>query len=64
MYDQDVNGTVPPADVGIVVVGEHPYAEYYGDDAKLELNGTDPAVIQKVCGAMPCVVVVVAGGLF
>ncbi|GAQ91658.1 Glycosyl hydrolase family protein [Klebsormidium nitens] len=61
VYDKDVNGTVPPADVGIVVVGENPYAEYYGDDPKLELNGTDPAVVRKVCGAMPCVVVLVTG---
>jgi hypothetical protein len=62
-FDPDINGTVPSADSGIVVVGEEPYAEYYGDDSKLELNATDRAVIQKVCDAMPCVVVLITGGL-
>jgi beta-glucosidase len=62
-FDPDINGTVPSADFGIVVLGEEPYAEYYGDDSKLELNATDRAVVRKVCDAMPCVVVLITGGL-
>ena len=48
-------------DVGIVVVGEQPYAEGDGDDTDLQLSGTDSQLIQQVCNAMPCVVVLISG---
>ncbi len=36
------------ADVGIAVVGEHPYAEGYGDALNLDLSASDAALIQSV----------------
>ncbi|WP_394846727.1 glycoside hydrolase family 3 C-terminal domain-containing protein [Pendulispora brunnea] len=48
-------------DVGIVVVGETPYAEGPGDRADLPLRAEDQAAIDNVCGATKCVVVVVSG---
>ncbi|KAB8145971.1 beta-glucosidase [Chloroflexia bacterium SDU3-3] len=47
--------------VGVVVVGESPYAEMHGDDADLSLDAEDTATVQRVCAAMPCVVVLVSG---
>jgi beta-glucosidase len=47
--------------VGIVVIGETPYAEGQGDDADLALAAEDAAAVQRVCSAMPCVVVLVSG---
>jgi beta-glucosidase len=72
------DGTAPTAgsDVGIVVVGETPYSEGFGDvggpqwsdngvprgPKSLELNAADRATIDRVCGAIAkCVVLVVAG---
>lgn len=51
----------PVADVGIVVVGETPYAEGVGDDEDLALDQADVDTINNVCSAMPCVVVLVSG---
>ncbi|VFQ71400.1 unnamed protein product [Cuscuta campestris] len=45
----------------IVVVGEVPYAEMYGDSTNLTIAGTGYATIDSVCGAVKCVVVVVSG---
>lgn len=45
----------------IVVVGEVPYAEFYGDSTNLTISGTGPRTINNVCGVMKCVVVVVSG---
>lgn len=45
----------------IVVVGEVPYAEFYGDSTNLTISGTGPSTINNVCGVMKCVVVVVSG---
>ena len=51
-------------DVGVVVVGETPYAEGVGDigngRADLSLTAADQAAVDKVCGAMKCVVLVVS----
>ncbi|CAI5536687.1 unnamed protein product [Closterium sp. Naga37s-1] len=49
------------ADLGIIVVGEPPYAEYKGDDQQLELSGPARSTIFSICGQIPCVVVVVSG---
>ncbi|GGJ31036.1 glycoside hydrolase family 3 protein [Deinococcus roseus] len=48
-------------DLGIVVVGERPYAEGQGDKMDLSLGDGDRRAIQNVCAAMKCVVVVVSG---
>ncbi|KAL6567040.1 hypothetical protein OROMI_015444 [Orobanche minor] len=45
----------------IVVVGEVPYAEMYGDSKNLSIVDPGPATIQNVCGAVKCVVVLVSG---
>ncbi|KAI3409502.1 uncharacterized protein J3R85_019249 [Psidium guajava] len=45
----------------IVVVGELPYAETAGDSTNLTLAEPGGDIIEKVCGAVKCVVVVVSG---
>ncbi|KAM7259103.1 hypothetical protein ACFE04_014844 [Oxalis oulophora] len=45
----------------IVVVGEPPYAETYGDNHNLTMMEPGPNVIKNVCGGSMCVVVVVSG---
>jgi beta-glucosidase len=76
-YSEDASASMAGADVGIVVVGETPYAEGYGDiegpecgfcspeqleEKSLTLQATDQAVIDKVCAAIAkCVVLVVSG---
>ncbi|MEU8109736.1 glycoside hydrolase family 3 N-terminal domain-containing protein [Nonomuraea muscovyensis] len=61
------DASAPPAghDVGVVVVGETPYAEGFGDVGRagrtLGLAAADRAAIDRVCGAMKCVVLVVSG---
>jgi beta-glucosidase len=50
------------ADIGVVVVGETPYAEFFGDRADLSLSADDRAAIANVKQAgVPVVVVVVSG---
>ncbi|KAF2570862.1 hypothetical protein F2Q70_00005739 [Brassica cretica] len=48
-------------DYAIVVVGEPPYAEMYGDSTNLTISEPGPSTIGNVCGSMKCVVVVVSG---
>jgi beta-glucosidase len=76
-YSADASASMAGADVGIVVVGETPYAEGFGDvdgpecgfctpaqleEKSLSLQAGDAAVIERVCGAIPkCVVLVVSG---
>ena len=76
-FSADASASMAGADVGIVVVGETPYAEGFGDVAgpectfctpaqleekSLSLQAGDRAVIDRVCGAIPtCVVLVVSG---
>jgi beta-glucosidase len=60
------DASAPPAghDVGVVVVGETPYAEGVGDVGNghdLELSDADKAAVDTVCGAMKCVVLIVSG---
>ncbi|KAL1542869.1 beta-glucosidase [Salvia divinorum] len=45
----------------IVVVGEVPYTEKFGDSANLTMADPGPSTIESVCGSMRCVVVVVSG---
>ncbi|CAN4100719.1 unnamed protein product [Withania somnifera] len=48
-------------DYGIVVVGEVPYAEMFGDSSNLTIIEPGPSTINNVCGVVKCVVVVVSG---
>ena len=50
------------SDLGIVVIGETPYAEWMGDRQSLELSEEDVAVVDKMKEAgMPLVVVLISG---
>ena len=59
-YDRRGNGALT-GDVGIVVVGEQPYAEGRGDSLDISLRASELSTIERVCSAMPCVVVLVSG---
>jgi beta-glucosidase len=76
-YSADASAPMSGADVGVVVVGETPYAEGYGDiggpecgwcsvpqqeEKSLSLQPGDRAVIDDVCSAIEtCVVLIVSG---
>lgn len=45
----------------IVVVGEPPYAETFGDSLNLTIPEPGPSTIRNVCGSVKCVVVVISG---
>jgi beta-glucosidase len=76
-YSADASAPMSGADVGVVVVGETPYAEGYGDiggpecgwcsvpqqeEKSLSLQPGDRAVIDDVCSAIEtCVVIIVSG---
>ncbi|WP_326720473.1 glycoside hydrolase family 3 C-terminal domain-containing protein [Streptomyces sp. NBC_00243] len=63
-YSKDASAPTTGYDVGVVVVGETPYAEGVGDVGNgndLELTAADKAAVDKVCGAMKCVVLTVSG---
>ncbi|UOE43478.1 glycoside hydrolase family 3 N-terminal domain-containing protein [Agromyces larvae] len=61
----DASAPTDGFDAGIVVVGETPYAEGQGDvgnnGKSLDLKAADRQAIDRVCSAMDCVVLVVAG---
>jgi beta-glucosidase len=60
-YSKDGSGAAG-ADVGVVVVGEKPYAEFMGDREDLSLDAEDMNTIANVKKAgIPVVVVVVSG---
>ncbi|WP_225079613.1 glycoside hydrolase family 3 N-terminal domain-containing protein [Streptomyces sp. CoT10] len=63
-WSKDASAATAGHDVGVVVVGETPYAEGVGDVGNghdLQLSAADRAAVDKVCGAMKCVVLVVSG---
>ncbi|MFC9793084.1 glycoside hydrolase family 3 N-terminal domain-containing protein [Streptomyces sp. NPDC127584] len=63
-WSKDASAPTDGYDVGVVVVGEAPYAEGFGDVGNghdLELTAADKAAVDKVCAAMPCAVLVVSG---
>ncbi|MFC5822855.1 glycoside hydrolase family 3 N-terminal domain-containing protein [Nonomuraea insulae] len=64
-YSRDASAGLAGHDVGVVVVGETPYAEGQGDVGRagrtLDLSAADRATVEKVCGAMKCAVLVVSG---
>ena len=49
-------------DLAVVVVGENPYAEGFGDNQNLEMEWQDLQTIERVCdGSRPCVVILMTG---
>ncbi|PBC61074.1 glycosyl hydrolase [Streptomyces sp. Tue6028] len=63
-YSKDASAPTDGYDVGVVVVGETPYAEGVGDVGNgndLELTAADKAAVDKVCAAMKCAVLIVSG---
>jgi beta-glucosidase len=48
-------------DYAIVVVGEAPYSEQFGDNLNLTIPAPGPAIIQNVCSSIKCVVVLISG---
>ncbi|MET9789193.1 glycoside hydrolase family 3 N-terminal domain-containing protein [Streptomyces canus] len=63
-YSKDASEPLTGYDVGVVVVGETPYAEGVGDVGNghdLELSAADRAAVDKVCAAMKCAVLIVSG---
>lgn len=63
-FSRDASADTDGHDVGVVVVGETPYAEGIGDVGNghdLELTAADKAAVDKVCAAMKCAVLIVSG---
>ncbi|WP_055493552.1 glycoside hydrolase family 3 N-terminal domain-containing protein [Streptomyces sp. TP-A0356] len=63
-YSKEASAPTSGYDVGVVVVGETPYAEGVGDVGNghdLQLSAADKAAVDKVCGAMKCAVLIVSG---
>ncbi|MFE9695857.1 glycoside hydrolase family 3 N-terminal domain-containing protein [Streptomyces sp. NPDC006270] len=63
-FSRDASAATDGHDVGVVVVGETPYAEGAGDVGNghdLELAPADRAAIDTVCAAMKCAVLIVSG---
>ncbi|TXS22534.1 glycoside hydrolase family 3 protein [Streptomyces sp. ms191] len=64
-YSEDASAPTAGHDVGVVVVGETPYAEGVGDVGvnghDLELSEDDGKAVDRVCAAMRCAVLVVSG---
>ncbi|MFF5029721.1 glycoside hydrolase family 3 N-terminal domain-containing protein [Streptomyces collinus] len=63
-YSKDASAPTAGYDVGVVVVGETPYAEGVGDVGnghELTLSAADQAAVDKVCAAMKCAVLIVSG---
>ncbi|MBX6388702.1 MAG: glycoside hydrolase family 3 protein [Frankia sp.] len=64
-YSQQASAPMEGFDVGVVVIGETPYAEGVGDVGarhSLVPRLEDRGVIDRVCGTIPtCVVIIVAG---
>ncbi|MEU9391557.1 glycoside hydrolase family 3 N-terminal domain-containing protein [Streptomyces sp. NPDC048324] len=63
-YSKDASAPTSGYDVGVVVVGETPYAEGVGDVGNghdLQLSAADKAAVDTVCAAMKCAVLIVSG---
>jgi len=63
-YSADASAPMTGSNIGVVVVGETPYAEGVGDVGNghtLDLTAADKNAVDKVCAAMKCVVLVVSG---
>ncbi len=63
-YSKDASASTSGYDVGVVVVGETPYAEGVGDVGNghtMQLSVADRDAMDRVCAAMRCVVLDVSG---
>jgi beta-glucosidase len=61
-YARDATGIDRSHDVAVVVIGETPYAEWYGDTDSLELDEEDRGVLAEVKrSGVPTIVVIVSG---
>jgi beta-glucosidase len=63
-YSKDASAPTAGYDVGVVVVGETPYAEGVGDVGNghtMQLTVADRKAVDTVCAAMRCVVTTVSG---
>ncbi|MFJ9868731.1 glycoside hydrolase family 3 protein [Streptomyces sp. NPDC101165] len=63
-YSKDASAPTDGYGVGVVVVGETPYAEGVGDVGNghsLQLSAADRAAVDRVCAAMRCAVLIVSG---
>ena len=63
-FSADASAPMAGSSVGVVVVGETPYAEGVGDIGNGhtdDLSTADKSAVDRVCAAMKCVVLVVAG---
>ncbi|MTE17933.1 glycosyl hydrolase [Streptomyces sp. TRM43335] len=63
-FSEDASAPTGGHEVGVVVVGETPYAEGVGDVGNghdLRLSDADRKAIDTVCGAMDCAVLIVSG---
>ena len=58
----DDDGNPEQANVGVVVVGEEPYAEWFGDDARLALARSDMQLIEQMRDQVDQLVVVLISG--
>ncbi|MEM2940272.1 MAG: glycoside hydrolase family 3 N-terminal domain-containing protein [Thermoproteota archaeon] len=62
IFDKYASNIAGPYDVAIVVVGETPYAEFYGDRRSLDLPKEQLRIIDRVVASgTPTVVIMVAG---
>nr|XP_043631445.1 beta-glucosidase BoGH3B-like [Erigeron canadensis] len=64
VYNENPNGGFVKSnkfDYAIVVVGEKPYAEVFGDSSNLTISEPGPSTIKSVCGSVKCVVVLITG---
>lgn len=59
-YNRRATGDLS-GDVGVVVIGETPYAEGRGDSFDLSVSTRDVEIVNRVCEAMPCVVILISG---
>jgi len=59
---QDMSGAILPPEVGIVVVGEEPYAEGQGDSNDLRLSANDTEVIKRVRTQVDRLVIIIISG--
>jgi len=58
----DGDGNPARADIGIVVIGEQPYAEWFGDRASLNLSSRDIGLIENMRDRVDTLIVILLSG--
>ncbi len=62
IYSIDGSSASATNDVGIVVIGEMPYAEWFGDSSNLDISADDFTAVTNVASkGIPVVVIIVSG---